>query len=168
MVDGDLCPLWSNPLADDVLASRQGLILRRGALTTTDPARQDDLRAAIAHAERAPASLCLTRPDREGWLLVHAARLAPPPAGIFGLSLVVVHERERARYRHLDDAFGLTAAEHRVLLGLLDGKEAEALAGHQRVSIDTTRSQIRGIYAKLGVKSREQMFARVQGFRSWP
>jgi DNA-binding CsgD family transcriptional regulator len=33
------------------------------------------------------------------------------------------------------------------------------------VSIETTRSHIKSIYAKVGVKSRERLFARLQGFR---
>lgn len=166
MVDRDLRLVWANPAADAVLANRQGLTLRQGMVATTDSARQDALRASVLGAIGKPASLCLTRPDGEGWLLVDAVRAAQPPAEVFALALVIVHERERAHYRHLDVAFGLTTAEHRVLLGLLDGNEAEALAVQQGVTIDTTRSQIRGIYAKLAVKSREQLFAKVQGFRS--
>ncbi len=167
MVDGALRLSWSNRLADDVLASRQGLTLRNGILAATDPARQDALRAAIVGAG-VSRSLCLARPDGDGWLLVDAARIAPLPAEIVGLTLAVVLESDRGHYRHLDEAFGLTRAEHRVLLGLLDGFEAEVLASRGHVTIDTTRSQIRSIYAKLGVKSREQMFARLQGFRARP
>ena len=167
MVDAELRLAWSNRLAEDVLASRQGLSLRNGILAATEPAKQVALRDAIVGVGNSN-SLIMQRPDGEGWLILEACRIAPPPAAIFGVTLAVVYHHDRGRYRHLDEAFALTAAEHRVLLGLLDGNEAEALAARYHVTIDTTRTQIRSIYAKLGVKSREQMFARLQGFRAWP
>ena len=81
------------------------------------------------------------------------------------LSLTVAGGDHRHCYRHLDEAFQLTRAEHRVLQDLLAGNEAELLSAQHGVSIETTRSHIKSIYTKVGVKSRERLFARLQGFR---
>jgi DNA-binding CsgD family transcriptional regulator len=59
----------------------------------------------------------------------------------------------------------LTRAEHRVLLELLHGQEADALTKLLGVSIETVRSHIRNIYGKLEVNSREQLFFKTQTFR---
>lgn len=85
---------------------------------------------------------------------------------MFCLSLTVAGGDHRHCYRHLDEAFQLTRAEHRVLQDLLAGNEAELLSAQLGVSIETTRSHIKNIYTKVGVKSRERLFARLQGFRA--
>jgi DNA-binding CsgD family transcriptional regulator len=71
----------------------------------------------------------------------------------------------KARYADLEKVFQLTAAEHRVLLKLLDGQTADEIAELLRVSIETTRSHIRQIYLKLSVTSREGMFSRLRPYR---
>lgn len=54
----------------------------------------------------------------------------------------------------LQNAHGLTPAEARVAIVLLEGDSAKAVANYLGVSFNTVRSQIKEIYAKLGVDSR--------------
>lgn len=61
-------------------------------------------------------------------------------------------------------AFQLTRAEVRVLMLMVDGQIAEEVSAKLGVGIETVRTHIRQIYAKLGVKSREAMFRRVIPF----
>jgi len=166
IIDGFHNLLWGNPLAEALLEARPGVEIRSGVLFAIDPLRQPQLRDLLHGAGSRPTSCCLAQPRGEGWLLIRCQRLDHVGPGRFGLSLKVAGAGEAAvSYRHLDEAFDLTTAEHRVLTGLLAGNEAELLSALHNVSIETTRSHIKSIYAKVGVKSRERLFARMQGFR---
>jgi DNA-binding CsgD family transcriptional regulator len=166
IIDADNLLVWANERATVLLADRQGLEVRDGVLTASEASRQSDLRATVAAGVSAPSSWCFRTPIDDGWIIVRAQNIAPPGQALVGLSFVVAHTRHRARYEHLDSAFGLTPTEHRVLMDLLDGNDAEKLAAKHRVTIETTRSHIRSIYSKLEVNSREQLFARVQAFKA--
>lgn len=54
----------------------------------------------------------------------------------------------------LQNAYGLTPAEARVAIALLEVYSAKGVANYLGVSFNTVRTQIREIYAKLGVNSR--------------
>lgn len=54
----------------------------------------------------------------------------------------------------LQNAHGLTPAEARVAIALLEGDSAKDVANYLGVSFNTVRTQIKEIYAKLGVNSR--------------
>lgn len=54
----------------------------------------------------------------------------------------------------LQNAYGLTPAEARVAITLLEVYSAKGVANYLGVSFNTVRTQIREIYAKLGVNSR--------------
>lgn len=166
IVNHDFEILWSNSAADGLLSGRQGLGKRGGRLHATNPAGNDALEELLKGTESGPSILSIERPTRDGWLLLRACRLGGPTAKVFGIGVTEATEQNRASYEHLDKAFGLTKAEHRVLLALLDGNDAEALATMHGVSVETTRSQIRSIYVKVGVGSRERLFARLQHFRA--
>lgn len=158
--------LWSNSAADLVLSGRQGLEIRGRGLCPTDPADNDALVNLLNGTKTGSSILCINRPRRDGWLLLRARCLDWPASNVFGITVAEATEQNRASYEHLDTAFGLTKAEHRVLLALLDGNEAEALAAMHGVSVETTRTHIRSIYMKVGVGSRERLFARLQHFRA--
>jgi DNA-binding CsgD family transcriptional regulator len=57
--------------------------------------------------------------------------------------------------------FGLTPAEAAVVRGLVSGRGAEQLAADQGIGLETVRTHIRRAYHKLGVSSREQLYAAV-------
>ena len=54
----------------------------------------------------------------------------------------------------LQSAYGLTPAEARVAIALLEGSSAKGVANYLHVSPHTVRTQIRQIYAKFGVGTR--------------
>lgn len=62
-------------------------------------------------------------------------------------------------------ALGLTAAEESILKRLVDGANVEAAALALGVSVATARTHIKRAYGKLGVSSREEMFAELLPFR---
>jgi DNA-binding CsgD family transcriptional regulator len=164
IIDRDHKVRWRNHSADALLDGETGVELRGGALATTDPANQTALRDLVKRSETGPRSLCLVRPEMDDWLLIDCVGMDWGEA-LFCLCLTIAGSAHRHCYRHLDEAFQLTPAEHRVLQDLLAGNEAEMLSAQHDVSIETTRSHIKSIYAKVGVNSRERLFARLQGFR---
>lgn len=164
MVDRNQALLWSNEAADVLLANNSGIEVRAGALLATIPSKQGALNAFIREAGSDRSTLCLSCTIDHQCLLLRARQIDDTGGRIVGLSLVAT-ETFRAAYADLDVAFGVTNAEHRVLLDLLHGNDALTLAARHEVSIETTRSHIRSIYAKLGVTSREQLFHRAQPFR---
>jgi DNA-binding CsgD family transcriptional regulator len=163
MVDGDLKILWTNAPAAILLGSSFEIEERRGILSAVDRSKQAQLRAFVGRSRTGRSAWNLPRPDGNGFLLLTAIRSGP--GEVFGLSLKRTGPEHPARYHELDAMFGLTAAEHRVLLSLLAGNEADVVAALQDVSIETTRSHIRSIYLKLGVNSRERLFALAQDFQ---
>jgi len=163
MLDGQLGILWANAPATALIASRNGVESRNGALAMRDRSLQGALRSFVRTSGDLASVWSVPRVDGNGFLLLRSKRLGDGET--FSLSLMRTGPEYRFTYRELDRAFGLTPAEHRVLLGLLAGNDAELLAERHGVSVVTTRSHIRGIYSKLGVKSRERLFALVQPFR---
>ncbi|MBX9460703.1 MAG: helix-turn-helix transcriptional regulator [Brevundimonas sp.] len=61
--------------------------------------------------------------------------------------------------------FGLTPAEAAIVHGLVSGSGAGELAVDHGVALETVRTHIRRAYHKLGVSSREQLYAAVSPLR---
>jgi len=158
VVADDLAVLWANIAARSALAKRRDLEVRDGALCATRPQHQSELLAFVRSSGAGISTLCLPRSGGEGHLLLRAQRLSWSEEPAYGVSFFGTGEDYVHRYADLDVAFGLTQAENKVLLSLLDGHDAEQLARLLDVSVETVRSHIRKIYQKIGVRSREALF----------
>ena len=64
----------------------------------------------------------------------------------------------------IERLFRLTRRQRDVLALLVSGVAAETLADELDITVDNARTHIRTIYQKLGVKSREELFAKVRPF----
>ena len=62
--------------------------------------------------------------------------------------------------KDLAKSYRLTRAEARALAGLVEGKNATAIADEARLSRETVRSQIKSLYAKLDVASQIDVIRR--------
>ena len=83
------------------------------------------------------------------------ADLSTLPAPAQRIALLTEQRQRRAAQQQHRATFGaLTARERQVLAGLLDGKQAEALASEFVVSQATIRTQISSLLRKLGVNSQ--------------
>lgn len=171
-----LALIWANAAARTVLAAGGELELRDGALNTHERALQDDLEELIKRAAvDAFATAALPRTDGDGHLLLRASAIRTPTSpdaaevserpDYIGIAFRCSRAGDRPPYADLDAAFGLTPAEHRVLLRMTEGLTAEAVAEAMEVSIETVRSHIRQLYHKIGVASREALFAKIAPFR---
>lgn len=64
--------------------------------------------------------------------------------------------------------FDLTAAEARVARGLACGEKPSALAERFGLSVGTVRTQLKGVYAKTGVRSQIELVLLMSGFAQLP
>lgn len=165
IVAEDLAVLWSNLAGRSLLAQKRDLEERGGILATVDRSKQPALVRFVTSAEVAVSSWAFKRFDGDGHLLFRAQRIDWRGGGMFGVCFFGSGSEFQIRYADLDTIFGLTRAEHRVLLDMLEGMEADRLSEIHSVSIETTRTHIRNIYAKLQVRSREGLFHRLRPYR---
>ncbi|NAZ36298.1 alpha/beta fold hydrolase [Rubellimicrobium sp. CFH 75288] len=83
-------------------------------------------------------------PDSRSWHLVEA-----PPAGSDWLGQIMAA------------LYGLTPREVTIALGLLAGGTAETIAAEEGRTLGTVRQAIKGLLAKMGVRSQAQAIARM-------
>jgi len=165
-VDEDMRILWANKAAAAMFARRRDVENREGRLTTVNRARQDQFSSFVLACGPSIESWCMNRDDGDGHLLFRAQRVEFRGQQVFAMSFFGSGTDFKARYANLDKAFGLTRSEHRVLLDLLDGKEARAISESQATSIETVRTHVRHIYMKVGVSSRETLYYRLRPYRA--
>jgi DNA-binding CsgD family transcriptional regulator len=94
--------------------------------------------------------------------VIRASLVDETPTSLISLSL-----RDTSRQpvcAPLQEVFGVTKAEQRVIDQLLLGQTTEAAAEALGVSILTVRTQTKHAYAKLGVSTREELFSRLLPF----
>lgn len=77
------------------------------------------------------------------------------------LALTVPGQPGSPRIGELQQLFGLTAAEARIVLDLMEGQPPQAIAKRRSNSIHTIRAHIRQCHQKIGVRSREELFSRI-------
>lgn len=71
---------------------------------------------------------------------------------------------ERIRLSLIEEIYGLTDAEIETLYLLYRGNNVKETSDYNSVSVETTRTHVRQIYQKMGVSSREKLFALLNSF----
>jgi DNA-binding CsgD family transcriptional regulator len=167
LVDDGLRVLWANEAAGRCFWSKSDLEVREGCLVTCNPAYQAALAAYVLSGGAEPETLCIPCAGGENHLLFRG-RLVGADMGRRVLGLTVHHTGSRASmsYAGLRSAFNLTAGEFRVLDRMLAGRTADEVSAEFELSVETIRTHIRNIYTKIGVTSREALFARLNSYRS--
>jgi len=140
----------ANALAERLLREDDSLVLRGGRLHAADADDAERLQSAIAQAARGlPARELTLRGRRSG---PHACALSVVgTARTWPGVLVIVRPRDAARTpsaERLAQAFGLTAAEAKVALALLNGMTPAEYAESASLSMPTVRTHLSAIYAK--------------------
>ena len=167
ILDQDMRILWSNAGAAAELAARRDMEAEGGALRTVNRGLQRTLNGFFGSCTSELASWNLPRSDGDGSLIIRAQQLTSDAAGgcTYGVLFFGSGSDFEARYADLDRVFRLTASEYRVLQQMIRGHDANAVAAALDVSIETVRSHIRGIYAKVEVTSREGLFSKLRPYR---
>ncbi|MEE4186585.1 MAG: LuxR C-terminal-related transcriptional regulator [Gammaproteobacteria bacterium] len=168
-------------LADKVARNLMddGTLLRLidGKLTLRDGASQNELVAALETIERLPVAALETfrwrknltgRSGPDSYLAVTRGfefdqwrRESTPYSRV---AVMVVQNQtlvEPVDAAHVEEFFNLTPAQARVVVALAQGESAETAAASLNISVNTVRSHLRSIYAKLEVSNKAQMLHRV-------
>lgn len=159
-----------NRAAETVLARQDGLAMVNGflvAATSTDNyvLHQEIGRAVRPHVvgtTKTGDPVLINRPSGCTPYVVSVTPLRPQEKFRGHAALMTISEPSSPlRLRHTAAAFHLTPAEGLVAALLCAGHRPEHIAAVRNTSVQTVRSQIKSIYAKLGVRSQIEMIAKL-------
>lgn len=163
LVNADLVLLWSNAAGIALMSRRGPVSLSDNRLIVSQRQQEDSLRQFLTTLEEGTGVWALK--SGEGWL-VRAETIAPadaPPAWL--LTWQSMTHADRYMWSDVATHLRLTPSEARILQSLLFGLTVDETALQLSVSVQTARTHVRRIYAKLGVSNREQLFAAVLPYR---
>jgi DNA-binding CsgD family transcriptional regulator len=163
---GDLSLLWSNSAADEILAAAKDFQLINGVVACLDKVQGQEFRAFLEAVGQKP-EVWLYGQDETAFRMVRAEALSPdgmPPA--LALMIYPVDGVERYLWSDFHKVFGLTRAETIIVKRIVGGEPADVIAEELSITLETVRTHVRRIYAKLGVNNREQLFSKVSAFRT--
>ncbi len=153
-----------NPLADHILAEREGILRRGDELILAKPDHQRvlaDLVAGLVPPSPIPR-FRLERP-RHGDLIITARALdvSAIHAGTGALALFMARPGKRpgADPLALRDVLGLTRAEIRLATEISQGQSLVSAAAHLGIAYNTAKVQMRSIFAKTGVNRQSALVA---------
>ena len=166
MIAVSLDLIWGNAAAMRMLKAGEDFQIVNGMLCCADKADTASLRQFIAGLDNGVAAWACRRRDEEGFRVIRAERFTPvglPP--FFGLAFQRASKGGPEIWADMKRVMDITPAEERVIQRLALGEVVEEVAGELSVSVETVRTHVRRIYAKLQISSREQLLALVGQFR---
>lgn len=163
------------PAAEALITSERGLQLKLGRLHATEQADAQALRDVIGIAALGQVK---PGPPLQRTVVVHGgpADMSPLVLDVIALPrreyefsfaprVLVVARGARATDERktaiLQAAYALTVAEAQIALQLSAGRTAEAIASSRGVAVGTVRTQIKAIFAKIGVNRQVELVARL-------
>jgi DNA-binding CsgD family transcriptional regulator len=161
----DLGLLWSNSAADGILAAAKDFQLTNGALACVDKVQGQAFRGFLATVGQTPEAWIYCQNDTASQM-VRAESLSPE--GMPSAVALMIYPIDRAgRYFWSDfhKVFGLTRAETIIVKRIIGGEPADTIAEELSITLETVRTHVRRVYAKLAVNNREQLFSKVSAFR---
>lgn len=149
----------SNPAAERALGENSQINIRHDKLHISDRTASVALAGALAacaagRLHAGGASILIPGPDKD--LVAHILPLGAGPAGdrrsgaVAALFLADPTAALVPALGPFAERFGLTPAETRVALALLEGKAPKAIAAAHGVSLPTVRTQLKRVYDKTG------------------
>lgn len=160
------------PSAEAMIADGRFLTLKKGRLAAAAANCATGFRQLIAGAARGEAGALIPFALRsrcgEDVRLAEASIIPPShPLSSGSSALLIVHQTPADETRIASAAqlcFGLSLAEAEIAAQLALGRTAIAIAAGRQVSVGTVRSQVRGIFAKMGVTSQVEIASRLAVF----
>lgn len=155
---------WLSRKASALLARNEVLCVRQGVLTAYDADVQGRVRRLVEEAHDLDRSATvLLRGEGAATVALRARGLSVAPERLVGVVLRQTGEDAPSESPELELLADLTSAEERVVRLLIAGRSAHEIAAITRNSVLTVRTHVKRIYAKLGVRSKEQLYARLFG-----
>jgi DNA-binding CsgD family transcriptional regulator/PAS domain-containing protein len=162
--------MGSNEAAARMLERRQGIRLSKGLLQAEFPEEERKLQRAIwqtcqtgaGRADGPGASLLISRRSPARPLQVVVGPACSRIAGLPSCPCAVIFVSDlsapiRPQLDLLKALYGLTPAEARIALLLLDGKSNEQITVLLRITRNTLKTQTRSIFDKTGVRRQSQL-----------
>lgn len=156
---------FANPAARRLLARRDPLLVRRGRLTTASSVQ------SLA-VDRAIDAVCSSNDMRTETVVLRASASLPLMLTVIcldhcnGESILVLasdgHVDAAGLLPSLRYCFGLTTSEAEVASALAAGRSSGSIAASRGVRVNTIRTQIKSIAAKLGCATQSQISAIVR------
>lgn len=167
IINANFRVIWRNMRAQTLFAQCSDLEFAKGRLNLRDALHQEELHELIKSADDAPRYLTLPSASRGGHLIVivEALQVQESEESYFGMTFLETEAKAKVAFAPLNTAFELTNAEQAILLNMLEGNTANDYASKTGLSIETVRSHIKSVYAKMGVSSREALFAKAMRYR---
>jgi DNA-binding CsgD family transcriptional regulator len=162
IVRRDLTLLAANRNAVGLLDASSVLGLREGVITARERKALADLTAIVAEAM--PGARFGVVGAGGGALLVEVFTLADGAEGAVSVTLRDLSAPVEIECADLESTFGVTPGEHQVVVQLLKGYSSREIAAQFGKSILTVRTHVKRAYGKIGVKTRGQLFARLQPY----
>jgi len=159
----------ANKSAQRLLAAGCGLGLYGGCLRIASPTASARLQALIAAAAcpdaalRTGGSMALPRPEQRWPLSITVAPIAPETIPLIGgagsvlISIADPQARLALPAERLRELFGLTAAEARLAIWLLQGETLYAACDRYDVSRNTVRGQLASIFTKTETSRQSEL-----------
>jgi DNA-binding CsgD family transcriptional regulator len=169
-----LCVVVAASPAGEQLLLRGNLVrLSRGRLAAANAADTEEFDRLLGLAadkarcgDRWPGKNPLLRYiDSEGCSVVQIVLLGEAFAPSNPAFLVLVDALPSVAAGNLARGWNLTTAEAAVAAELLRGTGSQQISRNRGVSHETVRTQIKNIYAKLGIRKRSELLALANGFR---
>lgn len=164
----------ANRLAEAILRDADGLLAEAGRLTCEHPEDATALRRGIsvaaAMSREPPATLAVRRRSgrRPLSLLVAPLRGRPDWTSASPVCCVIVADAERAPSTTpaaLRRLYGLTAAESRVALALLDSDRLSDVAARLSVGLSTVRTLLQRVFDKTGTHRQAELVRLMMAHR---
>ena len=162
--------LHASPQAEHLLREGDSLVLRGGRVHAAEADDAFRFQSAISQAARGEPGTelslagCRSGPRACDVSVVGAPTLQSGRAAV----LVVIARRDAAggpTAARLVQAFGLTAAESRVGLALLEGKTPAEYAAAAGLSLATVRTHLSAVFAKTGTRRQAEAVQVLRGLR---
>ncbi len=161
--------LHANSLAEELLREDDFLVVRDGRLHAADADDGTRLRLAIAQAARGgPARELTLRGRRSGAFACSVSVIGVSKRWAGKAAVLVMLRRSGAQLpapEHLAQAFGLTPAESKAALGLLEGKTPAEHAESAGLSMATVRSHLSAVYAKTCTRRQAEAVQVLRALR---
>lgn len=158
--------LWSNGVAIKMVAKAEDFQSMAGNLSCVDKVQDPAFRDFIAGLGDEPQAWVMHTPHEDRYLIVRAERVAPPGRPLV-ITVVVYSTSSDTHHVWADigQVFNLTKSEVVIVKKMFHGASADQIADRLKISVETVRTHVRRVYAKMGVGNREQLFSIVNGFR---
>lgn len=156
--------LWHCPNLVGWLEETRAVKLEREQLLLNDKRAQAALADFLIDPQVPDTAIGFDDEETGRCVVLQCKRLEIPRyPTVFGIRIVADASGE-LDFLHFEEHFAMTRQEGAICRLLLQGKTVQEIVAAARKSPDTIRFHIRNIYQKIGVSSREALFATLRPF----